>query len=85
MVGSILRSASRLGLSVVNLIVAATGCFEFTRGFGLVAMNEEESHSALPILHNDGHRKSMAGIGAALLLVAFNSSEAVATVIALRR
>lgn len=85
MISSILRSASRLGLSVGNLIAAATGCFVFTRGFRLVVMNEEESHSALPILHDNGHRKSMAGIGAALLIVAFISSEAVATVVALRR
>ena len=84
MTSSILRSASRLGLPIGSLIAAATGCFVFTRGFRLVAMNEEESHSALPILHKDGHRKSMAGIGAALLLVAFISSEAVATVVALR-
>jgi hypothetical protein len=85
MISRILRSASRLGLSLGNLVGATTGCFVFTRGFRLVAMNEEESHSALPILHNDGHRKSMAGIGAALLLLAFISSEAVATVVALHR
>ena len=85
MISRILRSASRLGLSLGNLIAAATGCFAFTRGFRWVAKNEEESHSALPILHNGGHLKSMAGIGAALLLVTFISSEAAATVIALRR
>jgi hypothetical protein len=68
-----------------DLIASATGCLVLTRGFRLLAMNEEESHSAFPIRNNDGPPKSLAGIGAALLLLTFISSEAVATVLALRR
>ena len=85
MMSSILRPISRFGLFLSNLIASATGCFLFTPGFRMVAMNGEESRSALPMRDKDGHPKSMAGIGAALLLVAFISSEAVATVLALCR
>ena len=85
MISRILRPISRLGLLLSDLIASATGCFVLTRGFQLVAINEEKSHSALPMRHDDGPPKSLAGIGAALLLVAFISSEALATVVALRR
>jgi hypothetical protein len=85
MMSRFLRRISKLGLFLSDLIASATGCFVFTRGFRFVALNEEESHSTSPIRHNDGPPKSLAGIGAALLLVAFASSEALATVLALRR
>ena len=85
MISRFLRPISTLGLSVGNLVASATGCFVFTRGFRLVARNEEESHSALPVHDNDGPSKPLAGIGAAFLLLTFISSEAVATVLALRR
>jgi hypothetical protein len=85
MISRYLRPISRLGLSASHLIASATGCLVFIRGFRLVAMNKEESHSALPMRNADGPPKSSAGIGAALLLLTFISSEAVATVLSLRR
>lgn len=74
MIRSILHPISKSGLFVSNLIASATGCFVFSRGFRSVAMSGERSCSPLPMRDNVGHSKSMAGI-----------SEAVATVLALRR
>lgn len=85
MVRSILRPISKSGHFVSNLMASATGSFLFTRGFRLIALNGEEPRSAVSMSGKDGDPKPVAGIGAALLLVAFISSEAVATVLALRR
>jgi hypothetical protein len=85
MISRFLRPISKLGLFLRDLTATATGCFLFTRGFREFALNEEESHYTSTMRHNDGPPKSSAGIGAALLLAAFISSEALATVLALSR
>jgi hypothetical protein len=84
MINRILRPISKFGKFLSDLIASATGCLVFTPAFQLVATSEKESHSSLPMRRNDPPPKSFAGISPALLLAAFVSSEALATVLALR-
>ena len=84
MISSFSCPISKLGLLLSGLIASDSGRVVFARGLPLNAMSEKKSHSTLPLRHNDGSPKSLAGIGAALLLLVFISSEALATVLALR-
>ena len=54
------------------------------RGFRLVAMGKEGSETATSIRAVGPARKPLAGIGAALFLLVFVASEALATIGALR-
>jgi hypothetical protein len=84
MMNHFLRGISRLGPVMGDLAASAVGCFVFTRGFRLVARGEEESDRES---HGHGkvrHPKLLAGIGAAIFLLFFIASEALATVVALR-
>jgi hypothetical protein len=54
------------------------------RGFRLVAMKKNESDTAEPVRAAGTPRGQLAGIGAALFLLAFVASEAAAAVVALR-
>ena len=75
----------KVGTLMRDLVASATGCFVFTRGFRLIAIDElgSNTESALRIVGKS--RTSLAGIGAALFLLAFVTSEALVTVVALRR
>lgn len=64
--------------------MSACGCFALMRGFRLLAIEKNESDTAEPGRTPGAPREHLAGIGAALLLLAFVTSEAAATVVALR-
>jgi hypothetical protein len=85
MMSNIIRRFSKLGPSVGNLAASATGCFIFTPGFQLVAMKEEGSETQTPTRADDGSPGLSTGIGAAVFLLVFITSEALATIVALRR
>jgi hypothetical protein len=84
MMNRFLRSISRLGPVMGDLVASAAGCFVFTRGFRLVAMGEEESGTESPVHGKVRSPKLLAGIGAAIFLLFFIASETLATVVALR-
>jgi hypothetical protein len=67
----------KLGSLVGNLCATAIGGFVFLRGFRLVAAENEESAAESPLPVDGTPGKSLAGIGAALLLLAFVTNEAV--------
>jgi hypothetical protein len=75
----------KFGSLVWNLCATALGGFVFLRGFRLVAAENEESSAKSSIPVDDTHRKSLAGIGAALLLLTFVTNEAVVMIWALCR
>jgi len=68
-----------------DVLVSAYGCFALMRGFRLVAIEKNHSDKAESVRAAGTPREQVAGIGAALFLLAFVASEAVATVVALRR
>jgi hypothetical protein len=73
----------KLGPLMRDLFVSAAGCFAFTRCFRLIAIGKEGSDTG-PYIHVVGRsRKPLAGIGAALFLLAFVASEALAAIRAL--
>jgi len=76
---------SKLGALIEYLIVSVSGCFVFTRGFRLVAMDAGESEAKSPMHVDASPSKRLTGIAAAIFLLLFVTSEAVAAVIALRR
>ena len=69
----------------LDLVVCAAGCFALVCGFRLLAMGEKGSDTAGSVRAVGAPRKQLAGIGAALFLLAFVASEAAATIVALRR
>jgi len=81
---SLVRRVSKLGPLMGDLVVSAAGCFAFMRGFRLVAMDKEESDAGAAPRADGRSPKLLAGIGAALFLLAFVASEALATIGALR-
>lgn len=85
MMSHIRRGISRLGTHVGYLIASGTGSFVFTNGFRLVARDDEESDTESPANVNGKSQRRMAGIGAAIFLLIFVTSEALAAVVALRR
>ena len=74
-----------LGSLMGNLCATVVGGFVFLRGFRLVASENEESAVESSISVDDTHRKSLAGIGAALLLLTFVTNEALVMIRALCR
>jgi hypothetical protein len=80
------RSARRilnLGSLLWDLCVSSAGCFVFTRGFRSFAMEKEGSVMGARIRAVGPVRKTLEGNGAALLLLAFVMTEALATIRAL--
>lgn len=73
----------KLGPLSRDLFVSAAGCFAFTRCFRLIAIGQEGSDTGSSISFASPSRKPWAGIGAALFLLAFVTSEAFATIRAL--
>lgn len=84
MMNRFLRSISRLGPLLGDLVASAAGCFVFTRGFQLVTIDEEKPDTEPPVDRDVGSPKLLVGIGAAFFLLAFITSEALAAVVALR-
>jgi hypothetical protein len=85
MINLILSRISKFGTIMSDLFSSAFGCFAFTRGFQLVTNDDEQSRAGSPV-HGDGRsQKSLADFGPAIFLLVFITSEAMATVIALRR
>lgn len=78
------RCILKLGPLMGDLAVSAAGCFVFTRGFRLVAMDKEGPDAETSVSPADTPHKSLAGIGAGLFLLAFVASEALAAIGALR-
>jgi hypothetical protein len=78
----------KLGPLSRDLFVSAAGGFAFTRCFRLIALGRvgrEGSGTGSSICVASPSRKPLAGIGAALFLLAFVTSEALATIRALGR
>jgi hypothetical protein len=75
----------KLSALMGDLIVSAAGCFALMRGFRLVASGQERQNMASSMRAGGRSTKQFAGIGAALFLLAFIASEALATIGALRR
>ena len=80
-----LRLISKLGPLMRDLVGSTTGSFVFTCGFRLIAIDEVGSNTEAAVRTVSRSQKSLAGIGAALFLLAFVTSEALATAVALRR
>ena len=82
MTSSHVRRILKLGLLVEDMVVSAAGCFVFMPGFRVVAGGQERPDGKSSMRAHD--TKPLAGIGAALFLLAFVVSEAAATVVSLR-
>lgn len=81
----LLRRISAFGMFVGNLALSGVGGFAFTDGFRLVAMSADVSEQESGIRVGGRSTRRVAGIAAAIFLLLFVTSEAVAAVVALRR
>ncbi len=79
-----LRRVSRLGRLVGYLAALGAGCFVFTSGLRFVATDAEGSDTMPPVTIDRRSPRRPAGIAAAVFLLAFVASEALATIAALR-
>ena len=84
MMSSYIRRIRKLGPLMGDIVVCATGCFALMRGFRVVAMGQERPDARSSVRADDRSTKPLAGIGAAVFLLAFVASEAAAAVVALR-
>jgi hypothetical protein len=77
------RRILNFGPLLWDLCASSVGCFVFTSGFRSFAMGNERSETGASIQAVGPAGKKLAGIGAALFLLAFVTTEALATVRAL--
>lgn len=77
---SFVRRIFKFGPLLWNLAVSAAGGFVFMRGFHRVTLGKEGLDSRASIRTIGMFRRPMAGIVAALFLLVFVSSEALATI-----
>ena len=84
MMNSFARRILKFPPLLLDLAVSATGSFALMRGFCPGAIGENGSDTAGSYRAAGTPRKQLAGIGAALFLLAFVASEAAAAVVALR-
>ena len=77
------RRTLNLGSLMWDLCVSSVGCFVFTSAFRSFAMDKEGSETDPSMRAVGPGRKTLAGIGAALFLLAFVTTEAMATIRAL--
>jgi hypothetical protein len=84
MMSSHIRRILKLGLLMGDMVVSAAGCFVFVPGFRAVAMGLERPDARTSMRADGRSTRRLAGIGAALFLLAFVASEAAATVVSLR-
>jgi len=80
-----LRRILRFGPIMGYLIASAFGSFAFTGGFKLIAKDGEELDVESPSLVVGRSPKLWVGMDAALFLMAFITSEALMTILALHR
>jgi len=80
-----MRRILKLGPIMGDVALSSVGCFAMMRGFRLLAVGEKGSDTTGSARAAGTPRKHLAGIGAALFLLAFVASEAAATIVALRR
>ena len=73
-----------LGAIMWDLCVSVSGCFMWMRGFRLITLGNEGSATVASVRGGGKSSRPLAGIGAALFLLAFIASEAVLTIRALR-
>jgi hypothetical protein len=85
MISHLLRSTRKVGLIIRYLVASTAGCFVFARGFQLIAKDGEGADKGLPSRVVGRSPKLWAGMDAALFLMAFITSEALMTIMALRR
>ena len=81
---SFTRRIRKIGPFMGDVLVSAYGCFALMRGFRVVAMGQERPDARSSVRADDRSTKPLAGIGAAVFLLAFVASEAAAAVVALR-
>jgi hypothetical protein len=74
------RRILNLGPLMLDLCASSVGCFVFTSAFRWFAMEKEGSDTVASIRVVGPARKTLAGIGAALFLLAFVNTEALATI-----
>jgi hypothetical protein len=79
------RSILKLGPHVLDLCASSVGCFVFTRGFRSLAMEKEGSVTGAALRAAGSARRPLADSAAALFLLAFVTTEALATIRALAR
>jgi len=85
MMSGLLHRTLKVGLSFGYLVASVAGCFLFTRGFRLIAMDDAGSSALSPVRVAHRPPKLWAGMDKALFLMAFVASEALITIMALRR
>ena len=85
MMSRFMRRILKLGPIMGDVALSSVGCFAMMRGFRLLAVGEKGSDTTGSARAAGTPRKHLAGIGAALFLLAFVASEAAATIVELRR
>lgn len=81
----LLRRTLKFGPTMRYLVASAAGCFVLTRGYKLIAKDGEESDTGSPLRVVGRSLQRWAGMDAAFFLLAFITSEALMTIMALRR
>jgi hypothetical protein len=81
LVERILKSGSPLSI----VLASSTGCFVLMRGSRLIAMESDGSDSSVSLRTDDRLSRPLAGLSAALFLMAFAASEALVMIRALCR
>ena len=84
MMNRFVRRSLKFGPVLWNSVASALGCFVFMRGFRLVAAEKEVRGADSSIDDAETSRVSSAGICAAIFLLVFIASEALAAVRAFR-
>ena len=79
-----IRRILNFGLLIGDVVVSAAGCFVFMRCSRVVATGQERPDAGSSMRADGRSIKPLAGIGAALFLLAFVASEAAATVVSFR-
>jgi hypothetical protein len=76
MMNCFIRHILKLRSLLWNLVVSTAGGFVFMRGIRLAASGDEEPETGSLVDIDETTHKSLAGVGAALFLLAFVASEA---------
>lgn len=84
MMSNHIRRILKFGLLMGDIVLSAAGCFVFMRGSRVVAMGQQRPDARSSMRADGRSTKPLAGIGAALFLLAFVASEAAAAVLSLR-
>ena len=85
MTNCFVRWILKLGSLTGCLLASSAGCFVFTRASRMVAVEADRSDPVEPMRANENSSKPLAGISAALFLMAFVTSETLVMIRALYR